>query len=123
MTLITPTEHEARVSTLDTKSGLASLTFSLNKKCNATHIFTTIGSEGFYIHSGDKTDQLPALNKSPLDVAGAGDCLLAASALALAAGGTIWEAAAIGCCAAAYQTSTIGNMPITKNDLIKSFEL
>ena len=123
MCLITPTEYEARVSTLDSKSGLASLTLSLNNKCNAQHIFTTIGSEGFYIHSGDKTDQLPALNKSPIDVAGAGDCLLAASALSLAAGGTIWESAAIGCCAAAFQTTTIGNMPITKNELKKSLHL
>jgi rfaE bifunctional protein kinase chain/domain len=121
MNLITPTEYEARISTLDSKSGLAALTLKLSNKCGAKHIFTTIGSEGFYIHSGDKTDQLPALNKSPVDVAGAGDCLLAASALSLASGSNIWESAAIGSCAAAFQTSTIGNRPITINDLKKTF--
>ena len=59
------------------------------------------------------------LNKNPIDVAGAGDSMLVASGLCLAAGGTIWAASALGSYAAAIQVSRLGNIPIDKNDLIE----
>ena len=47
------------------------------------------------------TNQLPALNPNPVDVTGAGDSMLIATGLALAASGSPWEAAALGSITAA----------------------
>jgi bifunctional ADP-heptose synthase (sugar kinase/adenylyltransferase) len=60
-----------------------------------------------------------ALNTSPKDVAGAGDSLLISSALTLATGGTIWDAAAIGSLAAAIQVGRVGNTPLQSKELIR----
>jgi bifunctional ADP-heptose synthase (sugar kinase/adenylyltransferase) len=53
-----------------------------------------------------------------MDTAGAGDSLLAASALAIALGAGIWQAAFLGSLAAACQISRIGNTPLTTDELI-----
>jgi bifunctional ADP-heptose synthase (sugar kinase/adenylyltransferase) len=54
---------------------------------------------------------------SAKDVAGAGDSLLVASALTLAAGGTIWESAFLGSLAAAIQVGRVGNIPVLVEEL------
>ena len=77
-----------------------------------------MGEEGLLVHTrGDKTedwvtDRVEALNTMPKDVAGAGDSLLIASAMVLASGGSIWEAACIGSLAAGIQVGQVGNTPI-----------
>jgi len=63
---------------------------------------------------------LPSFNRSAKDTSGAGDSLLAASALALALGGTIWQAAFLGSLAAACQVSRIGNTPLTTRELLQA---
>jgi len=65
------------------------------------------------------TDRISALNNSPKDVSGAGDSLLIVSAMTLACGGTIWEAACLGSLAAAIQVSRVGNTPLEKEELIR----
>lgn len=67
--------------------------------------------------NGLGTDQLPALNTSPKDVSGAGDCMLISTAMALVAGSNIWEAAFIGTLAAACQVGRVGNLPLTSKEL------
>ena len=123
MMLITPTEHEARLAVRDSTSGLVVLAETLRNKANVNHVFITLGAEGVLVHSPDTeknglvTDQLPALNNSPKDVSGAGDCMLISTAMALVAGANIWEAAFIGSVAAACQVSRVGNLPLTSNEL------
>ncbi len=56
--------------------------------------------------------RIPALNRSAVDVSGAGDSLLVTAALTLASGGTLHQAALLGSFAAAIQTSRTGNIPI-----------
>jgi bifunctional ADP-heptose synthase (sugar kinase/adenylyltransferase) len=63
------------------------------------------------------TDQLPALNRAPKDVAGAGDSLLVAASLALVSGASIWLASYLGALAAACQVGRIGNTPLTSADI------
>jgi bifunctional ADP-heptose synthase (sugar kinase/adenylyltransferase) len=58
-----------------------------------------------------------ALNSSPVDVSGAGDSLLITSALTLAAGGSIWEAACLGSIAAAIQVGRVGNNPLNHKEI------
>ena len=123
MMLITPTEHEARIAMRDSSSGLIVLADKLISKSNAKNIFITLGGEGLLVHSPSNaancliTDQLPALNSSPKDVSGAGDCMLTAAALSMVAGADIWTSAYIGSVASACQVSRVGNTPLTSKEL------
>jgi len=126
MRLITPTEVEARISTRNHEDGLTVLTDTLCRQAQANNVFLKLGGEGMLIHaeiqaqSEWQTDRLPALNNAPRDEAGAGDSLLTASALTLAAGGNIWEAACLGSLAAAIQISRVGNTPIQSSELLQA---
>jgi rfaE bifunctional protein kinase chain/domain len=121
--LLLPTEREARVSIQNREGGLVVLAEQLRQKSNARFILLKMGGDGVLVHapsevtSGWLTDQVEALNMLPRDVAGAGDSMLVASALTLAAGGSIWESACVGSMAAAVQVGRIGNTPITPIDL------
>ena len=125
MDLITPTEREARISTRNNEDGLVVLAEQVRKQSLAKNIILKIGEEGVLIHASDNndndgwlTDRVTALNAAPRDVAGAGDSLLISSALTLATGGTIWDAAAIGSLAAAIQVGRVGNTPLQSQELI-----
>jgi rfaE bifunctional protein kinase chain/domain len=120
MSLITPTEREARISLRDGESGLIILAEKLMKESNSKNILLKMGEEGLLIysqlHGNVITDQLPAFNENPRDVAGAGDSLLVASSLALASGANILEAACLGSVAAAIQVGRLGNIPILSSE-------
>jgi rfaE bifunctional protein kinase chain/domain len=125
MDLITPTEHEARISTRNQEAGLVVLADKLKKTSNAKNILLKMGEEGLLVHADDTenpnwfTDRVDALNSSPKDVAGAGDSLLITAAMTLACGGNIWEAAGLGSIAAAVQVGRVGNTPLRLSELIK----
>lgn len=124
MDLITPTEREARISLRNHEDGLVILAEQIRKQANAQNVFLKLGEEGLLIHpsvhqSGDwVTDKVAALNSAPKDVAGAGDSLLIVSAMAIATGATVWEAACLGCIAAAVQVGRVGNSPIQVEELM-----
>ena len=125
MDLLTPTEREARISTRNHEDGLVVLAEHLRQQSLARNILLKLGEEGLLIHSGRGkledclTDRISALNSSPKDVAGAGDSLLITSAMALASGGNIWEAAFLGSLAAAVQVSRVGNTPLRVKELLQ----
>ena len=125
MNLLTPTEHEARISIRNQTDGLVVLSEQLRKKANAKNVLLKLGEEGLLVQTensnshGWNTDRIPALNNSPKDVAGAGDSLLIVGAMTLASGGDIWEAAMLGSLAAAIQVSRVGNTPLRPNELIQ----
>ena len=122
MMLISPTEHEARISMRDSTSGLITLVDKLQRKCRAENIFITLASEGLLVYAPNNkseilTDQLPALNLLPKDVAGAGDCMLTAAALSMVVGADIWTSAYIGSVASACQVGRVGNTPLSAKEL------
>jgi rfaE bifunctional protein kinase chain/domain len=123
MDLLTPTEREARISTRNREDGLVVLAEALRQQSSARNILLKLGEEGMMIHAGNGanadwlTDRIGSLNSAPKDVAGAGDSLLIASALTLACGGNIWEAACLGSLAAAVQVGRVGNSPIQHAEL------
>lgn len=125
MDLLTPTEHEARISTRNHEDGLVVLSEQLRQQSSARNILLKLGEEGLLIHAGNNepedclTDRINALNSVPRDVAGAGDSLLITSAMALACGGNIWEAACLGSLAAAIQVGRVGNTPLRINELLQ----
>jgi bifunctional ADP-heptose synthase (sugar kinase/adenylyltransferase) len=125
MDLLTPTEHEARLSTRNGEAGLVVLAEELRQQSSARNVLLKMGEEGLLIHAGNGagnqwlTDRIAALNAAPRDVAGAGDSLLITGALTLASGGNIWEAACLGSLAAAVQVGRIGNTPLRTEDLLR----
>lgn len=123
-TLITPTEHEARVTLRNQSDGLVVVAYALGSIVGAEHVLLTLGAEGTLVNSSSggldwKTDRLPALNSVPKDVSGAGDCLLVTATLALTVGASIWEAAALGAIAASVQVSKVGNVPLQRGELLE----
>jgi rfaE bifunctional protein kinase chain/domain len=130
MQLITPTEHEARLSVRDPGSGLTVLAEALHNKAQAGNVFITMGSEGLLIHvphhasSGQiTTDLLPAFNTAPKDVSGAGDSLLTCASMALVVGANIWESAYLGSVAAACQVGRVGNTPLSAAEVLQELSL
>lgn len=122
--LITPTETEARLELKDQKSGLAVIADKLRSKINSQSIIIKLGADGLVINGVklDGTllslDALPAFNQNPIDVAGAGDSLLAAASLAITIENNLAKASLIGSLAAAIQIGRVGNIPIEKEKII-----
>ncbi|MBD3823121.1 MAG: adenylyltransferase/cytidyltransferase family protein [Epsilonproteobacteria bacterium] len=126
MTLVTPTEREIRLSLSDFESGLVVLSEKLAANSHAKYIFTTLGAEGMMIYNTPKngllTDNINALGTVVKDVSGAGDSLLTSSAMALAVGASVWQAAYLGSLASAIQISRVGNVPIKREEMFKELE-
>jgi rfaE bifunctional protein kinase chain/domain len=122
MTLVTPTEREIRLALNDFSSGLVVLSEKLANITSSKYVFTTLGSEGIMIYNSSKdeflTDNIKALGNVVKDVSGAGDSLLICSSMALCVGANIWESAYLGSIVAAIQVSRIGNIPLTKEEII-----
>lgn len=121
MDLITPTEKEVRVALNNIDDGLVVLAQKLIDKSLPTNLVLTLAEHGIFIHkpSSDfkswQNDRLPAINRNPLDPAGAGDCFLAASSLVLCSGGDLWLASLIASFASACQVGIIGNTPLEQS--------
>ena len=122
--LLTPTEREARLALGNFEDGLVVVAEALRQRAQAENIAVTLGAEGVLIHAKVTaanqwlTDRLQALNSAPKDPAGAGDCLLVCSAMAMALGRSIWESIYLGSLAAACQIGRIGNIPLGAGELL-----
>jgi rfaE bifunctional protein kinase chain/domain len=124
MDLLTPTEREARLSLRNPDDGLAVLGESLRVRAQAKNVLLKLGAAGALVCPavGPKQpwppDQVEALNHAPRDVAGAGDSMLVAAAMALAVGSDIWEAVCLGAIAAGIQVGRVGNTPIVQEEML-----
>jgi bifunctional ADP-heptose synthase (sugar kinase/adenylyltransferase) len=119
--LMSATEREVRLAVNDFKSGLQNVADRLLEKSQSKMLIVKLGAEGILaIAPGVEfgTRSMPAMNRNPVDVAGAGDALLAAAGLALAAGGDIGDCAYLGSVAAAIQVSRVGNIPLDRDALV-----
>ena len=86
-----------------------------------------LGPEGFIAYdraaNGHLSSQaFPALSVNPLDVAGAGDSLLALFATGIASGQAMMPTAALACCMAALAVETMWNTPINAAALQSSLQ-
>jgi rfaE bifunctional protein kinase chain/domain len=123
--LITPTEREARLAIQNYNDGLVIVADKVMKKTGAKYILLKLGGEGMLAQYAEKnirkphTERLEALNEHPIDVSGAGDSVLVTSTLALAAGANLWEASLLGSMAAFIQVGRVGNIPISKEDILQ----
>ena len=120
--LLCPNEREARLALQDKDSGLEQLSQRLLQVTGSERLVMKLGSEGFIAYDRDPDGLLsnqafPALSVNPLDVAGAGDSLLALFATGLASGQAMMPTAALACCMAALAVETMGNTPISATAL------
>tara|TARA_B100000242_G_scaffold145628_1_gene103813 strand:+ start:5861 stop:7345 length:1485 start_codon:yes stop_codon:yes gene_type:complete len=122
--LLCPNEREARVALQDKDSGLEQLSNKILNTTNCNGLIMKLGSEGFIAYDKQlngytNSQSFPALSVNPVDVAGAGDSLLALLATALSCGQNLMPTAALGCCIASIAVETMGNSSIG-SDLIRA---
>lgn len=121
--LLCPTERELRETLGDFSSGIGAVVSELLRTADVRSALITLGKQGLVActwpngnwkdsHGRLATDYLPALSSRASDPLGAGDALLAATSLALAAGATLQQAAFIGSLAAAVEVQHVGNVPV-----------
>ncbi|WP_390129335.1 PfkB family carbohydrate kinase [Synechococcus sp. HIMB2401] len=125
--LLCPNEREARLALQDKDSGLEQLSQHLLQITSSERLVMKLGPEGFIAYDRASNGQLnsqafPALSVNPLDVAGAGDSLLALFATGLATGQAMMPTAALACCMAALAVETMGNTPISAAALRSSLQ-
>ena len=116
--LLCPNEREARLALQDKDSGLEQLSQRLLHNTQCERMVMKLGPEGFIAYDREangtiSSQPFPALSVNPLDVAGAGDSLLALFATGLASGQDMMPTAALACCMAALAVETMGNTPIS----------
>ena len=122
--LITPTEREARLALQNYDDGLVVLGDKLMEKADANYILLKLGSEGMIAQLSSKklktphTERLRALHPQASDVSGAGDSVLTASSLSLISEASMWEASLLGAIAAFIQVGRVGNVPLTKDEIL-----
>ncbi|MEN9735385.1 MAG: hypothetical protein RL129_95 [Actinomycetota bacterium] len=115
--LITPNEKEARFSIGDQESTVINLALRTQQLAKAKNLILKLGDKGaLSINSSSSQSEgiftMPSINKKLVDPVGAGDALLAYSALILANSGNHKLATLAGCIAGAMACENNGNVPI-----------
>jgi D-beta-D-heptose 7-phosphate kinase/D-beta-D-heptose 1-phosphate adenosyltransferase len=125
-TLITPNHLEAEAAThrpirTDTDAREAAVRFRRAARCES--VLITRGEHGMWLSSPTHEVAIPAVAREVADVTGAGDTVVAALALALAAGASTLEAAILANQAAGLVVGKFGPATITQDELLDRFPL
>ena len=126
--MITPNEREARFSLADQDSTIGPLAGKLFNLSKCKNLIMTLGEKGLIGLSRSKIEDEPimisldAFSENPIDPVGAGDALMAYSALTLKVTGSLPMAAIVGSIAAACESDLNGNIPIKRSDVLAKLE-
>jgi bifunctional ADP-heptose synthase (sugar kinase/adenylyltransferase) len=120
-TLVTPNHHEAEVAThvrirSDDDAREAGQAFRARAQCDA--VLITRGEHGMWLSAPQAEESIPAVAREVSDVTGAGDTVVAMLALAIAAGATISDAAALANHAAGIVVGKFGPATVTRDELL-----
>ena len=120
-TLVTPNVHEAEAAThrrirSDEDAREAAREFRVRSSCDA--VLITRGEHGMWLSDGAVEGASPANAREVSDVTGAGDTVVATLALALAAGASVAEAAALANCAAGVVVGKFGAATVGPAELL-----
>jgi len=121
-TLITPNHHEAEAATnlrIRTNEDARRAAEAFRDRARAAGVLITMGEDGMWL-SADDEGHLPAAAREVADVTGAGDTVVAALALAVAAGATAAEAARLANLAAGIVVGKFGPAVVTPGDLARA---
>ncbi len=127
--LIKPNYNEALALTRivedeieDPADGVLQVGRALQKMTGAGQVVLTQGQNGMTIFSQDKVTRVPTFAKKVFDVTGAGDTVIAALALGVAAGLSLNDACMIANFAAGVVVGKVGCVPCETADLISSIQ-
>ena len=118
--LVTPNHHEAEAVTLmrlRTSDDAAAVARTFRNRAQCDSVLITRGEHGMWLLTPDGEHDLPAETREVSDVTGAGDTVIAAIALGLAAGGSLADAARLANKAAGLAVSRFGPAAITAQEL------
>ena len=118
MSLVTPTEREARLSLRDPLSSSADMAARMRADGVAANVAVTLGPYGLVVATAGGLITMPALSHTPVDPVGAGDALFATTSMALRLDYSIEQAIWLGSVAAAVQVGRVGNLPISFAQLL-----
>ena len=120
-TVVTPNIQEARLALnhlLNPPDDLLDLGQQLLMPLEGSPVLITRGSEGMSLFSSDhEVVHIPAVARYVYDITGAGDTVVAALDLALAAGATLEDAARLANIAASIVISKVGTATVTLGEL------
>jgi rfaE bifunctional protein kinase chain/domain len=118
--LITPNHHEAEAVTLQrirSAEEARSAAHRFRERARCESVLITRGEHGIWLLAPDGEFDLPAEAREVSDVTGAGDTVIAAMALGLAAGGSLRDAARLANRAAGLAVARFGPVAITAEEL------
>jgi len=140
ITVVTPSEREARLALCDRDSGIADLGAIIMTQTGNRSVIITLAARGLMIFDAEgkslmgdewkglpvheikrhlRSEYLPSFASTVVDAMGAGDAMLATIAGCLAAGAGIMEAAFLGNCASAVECRKMGNTPVNRDELLE----
>jgi len=123
--LVTPNHHEAEAVTLRrlrATDDVRAAARAFRERAGSAAVLVTRGEHGMWLlddHDGEH--DLPAAAREVSDVTGAGDTVVAAVALGLAAGASLVEAATLANHAAGLVVAHFGPATVTPQELLASF--
>ena len=125
--LLCPNEKEARVAMQDKDSGLETLSSNLINETKSERLVMKLGADGFIAYDRNDFGELqsqsfPALSVNPVDVAGAGDSLLAAMACGITSNQSMMQSSSLACFITSLAVENMGNIPVTKDELFKKID-
>jgi len=121
--LITPNEKEARFSLFDQDSHVKNLATDIFKVSKCKNLILKLGERGIISSKAKNLSKkenfyvLDSFTKDPADPVGAGDALLAYSALALYSSKSLAVSSIIGSISAALECEINGNLPIKNEEI------
>jgi D-beta-D-heptose 7-phosphate kinase/D-beta-D-heptose 1-phosphate adenosyltransferase len=124
-TVVTPNQLEAETAThrrIRTDEDVRAAAREFRDRAQCGSVLVTRGEHGMWLSSPEAEGSLPAAAREVADVTGAGDTVVATLALALAAGATLSEAAALANHAAALVVGKFGPATVTADELIRAIE-
>jgi D-glycero-beta-D-manno-heptose-7-phosphate kinase len=125
VTMLTPNHHEAEVATGLTTDNEASLVETANRiraLLGNPNVLVTLGEHGMALCATDGAMTLiPATAREVYDVTGAGDSVLAALTLALAAGASALDAAILSNHAAGVVVGKLGTATVSPQEILDAF--
>jgi D-beta-D-heptose 7-phosphate kinase/D-beta-D-heptose 1-phosphate adenosyltransferase len=122
VTLVTPNQIEAEEATglpARDEDDLVAAGRRILSLLGCRAALVTRGEHGMSLFErGRKPVHVPAATREVFDVTGAGDSVIATMALAVAAGATLPEAAALANCAAGVAVGKVGTAPATPDEVV-----
>jgi len=119
-----PTEKEARITIVDSQIDIEHLGQHILELCDCLYCILKLGEEGLILfeRKSQKRFQLPALSVNAIDVAGAGDSLLASVVYGFANKLSMKECVALGSVVASLNVENLGNEPVSIDKVINRLE-